>query len=189
MPRIARPEAPADAKPLFKLTASSVEGASAISGGVIAETYQSYIGKTVSQADLTAIAGRISNLYRDAGYHLSRAIVPPQDIKGGHIRIQVIEGRIAEIVLKGTGADQFGVRSLLGAVADEHPSRLKTFERQLLLVNDRPGVSISDSALEEIGDTTGNFRLIVTIDTWRIYTAQSLDINQAISKYTFMRRI
>ena len=66
-----------------------------------------------------AITERINNIYRTAGYHLSRAIVPPQDIKDGRIRIRVIEGRITEIALNGNGADPFGIRSLLQPVIDE----------------------------------------------------------------------
>jgi hemolysin activation/secretion protein len=175
MPSVARPEISADATPLFELTAVSVVGARTLPAVMIAESYRSYIGRVVSQLDLATIAGKISDLYRHAGYHLSRAIVPPQDIKNGRIRIQVIEGSIAEIVLKGQGAEQFGVRSLLDVVVAEHPSRLETLERQLLLVNDRPGVRIADTALEEIGTATGGFRLIVYLATWRIYTAAGLD--------------
>jgi hemolysin activation/secretion protein len=176
LPKIAKPAvAAADTRPLFKLAGISIEGAKAISAAAIVEAYRSYIGKTVSQSDLAHIAEAISDLYRDAGYHLSRAIVPPQDIKNGRIVVRVIEGRIAELVLKGEGADQFGVRLLLAAVVDEHPSRLKTLERQLLLVNDRPGVRIVDSGLEEIGEATGKFRLIVAVETWHIYAVQSLD--------------
>jgi hemolysin activation/secretion protein len=175
IPGVARPEVPVDTTPLFKLAVVSVEGASAIRGDLIAETYRSFIGKKVSQADLTAIAGSVGKLYRDAGYHLSRAIIPPQDIKDGRIRIEVIEGRIKEIVLNGKGAEQFGIRSLLSAVVDERPARLKTLERQLTLINDRAGVRIVDTALEEIGSATGNFRLIVTVETWHVYTAQGLD--------------
>src|SRR6185295_1726648 len=85
VPRTAWSEPQADTRPLFKLTAMAVEGARSVPGEVIAETYRSYLGKTVSQADLVAIANKVSDLYRDAGYHLSRAIVPPQDIKDGRI--------------------------------------------------------------------------------------------------------
>ena len=75
--------------------------------------YQPYLGKKVSQADLAAIAAAISDIYRAAGFHLSRAIVPPQDIRDGQLRIQVIEGSITEVALKGDGAEQFGVRPML----------------------------------------------------------------------------
>jgi hemolysin activation/secretion protein len=175
LPRAPKPQISADTRPLFRLESISVDGAVAIGADAITATYRPYLGKTVSQADLSTIAGKISDLYRDAGYHLSRAIVPVQNIAHGHIRIQAIEGSIAEIVLKGEGAEQFGLRPLLAAVAAEHPSRLGTLERQLLLVNGRPGVQVTDSALEEIGTASGRFRLIVSVETWRVFTALGVD--------------
>ena len=175
LPQTTTRDTGADTRPLFKLTDVTVEGASAIPAETIAGAYRSYIGKRVSQADLVAIAANISDLYRAAGYHLSRAIVPPQDIKNRRIRVQVIEGRIAEVVVKGPSADRFGIRALLAPVTGEQPSRLPTVERRLLLANDRPGVRVADTALEEIGAATGNFRLIVTVETWQIFAAQGFD--------------
>jgi hemolysin activation/secretion protein len=45
----------------------------------------------------------------------------------------------------------------------------------LLLINGRAGVRILDTALEEIGEATGRFRLIVSLKTWHIYTSFGLD--------------
>ncbi|HUI95879.1 MAG TPA: POTRA domain-containing protein [Xanthobacteraceae bacterium] len=165
----------ADTRPLFRLAGVTVAGATALSGDAIAQTYRAYLGKTVSQADLAAIAGRISDLYRAAGYHLSRAIVPPQDIRGGRIRIQVIEGRIVDVALEGERIAQFGLRAMLAPVTEESPSRRATLERALLLVNDLPGVRIADTALEEIGTGSGRFRLTVSVETWQNYTAIGID--------------
>src|SRR6185437_8650394 len=159
LPTIPKTEVRVSTKPLFKLRSVSIEGAVAIASDAIAETYRSYIGKTVSQADLVAIAGSVTDLYRASGYSLSRAIVPPQDIKNGHIRVTVIEGYIAEVALKGDDVDRFGIRRLLDRVIGEHPSRLNTLERQLLSVNGTPGVRVTDTALEEIGRASGKFRL------------------------------
>ena len=132
VPSLARPEVTADKKPLFVLHAISITGASVVPHDRLVTTYQPYLGKKVSQADLAAIAQAISDLYREAGFHLSRAIVPPQDIADGRVHIHVIEGSITEIELKGAGAEQFGVRPMLSPVLAEHPSRLATLERQLL---------------------------------------------------------
>ena len=164
MPRISSSGGRADTRPQFVLRKVSLTGARAIPREEIARTYQPYLGKTVSEADLAAIASAISDLYRAAGFHLSRAIVPPQDIQGGHVRLQVIEGSITEVAFKGEGAEQFGVRALLGPVLAEQPSRLPTLERQLLLINGRPGVRITDTALEEIGGASGRFRLVVVLE-------------------------
>ena len=175
MPRLARQEGRADSKPLFDLRQVLLTGARAIPNDQLIRAYQPYLGKKVSQADLVTIAEAVSDLYRAAGFHLSRAIVPPQDIKDGRIRLQVIEGGITEVALKGEGAEQFGVRPLLDAVMAEQPSRLATLERQLLLINGRPGVRIADTALEEIGVATGRFRLVVDVRTWHVYTAFGVD--------------
>jgi len=175
LPSIPKTEVRASSKPLFKLRAVSVEGASAIAGDALAETYKPFLGKTVSQADLVAIAGGMTDLYRASGYSLSRAIIPPQDIKNGHIRVKVIEGYVVAVRLKGDDVDRFGIRPVLDRVLGERPSQLKTIERQLLLANDIPGVQVADTALEEIGRLSGKFRLVVQVKTWRIFTAFGVD--------------
>ncbi len=175
MPAVARPPATEGAEPQFVLRAVRLTGASAISPAQLATAYQPYLGKRVSQADLTAITTSISELYRAAGYHLSRAIIPAQDIADGSMRIQVIEGSITEVSLTGDGAEQFGVRPLLDPVLAEHPSRLATLERQLLLINGSPGVRIVDSTLKEIGPMTGRFRLVLRLKVWHVFSAFALD--------------
>jgi hemolysin activation/secretion protein len=174
-PRAPTASTTADTTPLFELKGVVVQGSTLLRADVVAAAWRSYLGRTVSQADLVAIAGAISDRYREAGYHLTRAIVPPQDIADGRVRIQVIEGRIVDVVLKGERAAQFGARRLLEPVVAEGVSRRATLERQLLLVNDLPGARVADTALEEIGTGTGRFRLIVTLDTWRNYTNISID--------------
>jgi hemolysin activation/secretion protein len=174
-PTLARPDIAADRKPLFVLRAIAVTGAFALPRGALSASYRPYLGKMVSQADLAAIAQDISDCYRAAGFHLTRAIVPPQDIESGRVRIQVIEGSIAEVDLRGDGAEQFGARPMFNPVLVEHPSRLATLERQLLLVNHLPGVRIIDSALEEIGGPTGRFRIVVQLKTWHIYAFAGID--------------
>ncbi|MEW6150701.1 MAG: ShlB/FhaC/HecB family hemolysin secretion/activation protein [Bradyrhizobium sp.] len=175
LPSVGQPTPGGDAKPQFVLRGIDVIGAHAISRDRIAAVYQTYLAKKVSQANLAAIAGAISELYREAGFHLSRAIVPPQDIADGRVRIQIIEGAIVQAELKGDGAEQFGVRPMLGPILAEQPSRLATLERQLFLINGRPGVRITDTALEEIGGTTGRFRLIVYLKTWHVFSSFGLD--------------
>src|SRR5262245_1351912 len=134
LPHLARPESATNSKPLFVLRGVSIAGAVTIAPAELATAYQPYLRKKVSQADLAAIATAISNGYTPAGFHLTRAFIPPEDIETGIVRVQVIEGGITEVALKGNGAEEFGVRPLLAAVVAEHPSRLATLERQLLLI-------------------------------------------------------
>ena len=175
MPQFARTAGQGDSKPLFVLQSVSITGAVAIPQGLLVTAYQPYIGKKVSQADLAAISAAVGDIYREAGFHLSRAMIPPQDIQNGQLHLQVVEGSITEVALKGDGAEQFGVRPMLDAVLAERPSRLSTLERQLLLINGRPGVRIEDTALEEIGAASGHFRLIVSLKTWHLFTSVGVD--------------
>ena len=174
-PQFAGAEGQGDPRPLFVLRRVSITGAVAIPRDRLVAVYQPYLGKKVSQADLAAIAGAISDVYRAAGFHLSRAIVPPQDVQGGELRIRVIEGSITELTLKGAGAEQFGIRPMLTAVVNERPSRLATLERKLLLVNGSPGVRIEDTAIEEIGNASGHFRLILSVKVWHVFTSVGVD--------------
>lgn len=165
----------ADQAPLFLLAAVEIQGATAIDPGSLSDAYAPYIGLKLSQADLLALAGAVTERYRAAGYHLSRAIIPPQDLAGGRLRLQLVEGAIEEIRVAGEVTADFGLQELLAPVAAERPSRLSTLERQLLLANERPGLRITDTALDEIGTATGRFRLTVTAQSWRVFSAAGVD--------------
>ena len=175
MPQFTQSGGRADTKPMFVLRRVSVSGDTAISHDRLVTAYQPYVGKKVSEADLIAMAGAVSDIYRAAGFHLSRAVVPPQDVKDGQLRLQVIEGSITDVALKGDGAEQFGIRPMLDAVVAERPALLATLERKLLLINGRPGVHIEDTALEEIGTASGRFRLVVYLKTWHLFTSVGVD--------------
>ena len=167
--------ASASAQPLFALKRVEITGATALPAERLEDTYRHHVGRKVSLADLQAITEALSQAYRGQGFHLTRAIIPPQDLGAGVLRISVIEGVIADIAVKGDPDGTFGVASVLSPVAQETPSRRPTLERQLLLVNDRPGVRVSDTTLDEIAPSSGRFRLTVTVQTWRAYTAAGID--------------
>ena len=176
LPQLGQIERPTALRgPQFELRQVTVTGAHAISAEAIESVYRPYLGQRVTLAALADIAVKIGDLYREAGFHLSRAIVPPQDIHNGHVRIEVIEGSISELVLEGNDAERFGIRAYLSDVLRERPSRLATLERKMMLVNDLPGVRIEDSSIEEIGRATGKFRLIVRLNTWRVFMALAID--------------
>jgi hemolysin activation/secretion protein len=162
-------------KKMFVLRSISLSSTQAITAAALAPTYQRYLGKPVSQADLAAITEAVTQQYRAAGYHLTRAIVPVQDIQGGIIRIKVIEGAITDVVVDGDTGGKFGVAAMLAPVVVARPSRQDVLERQLLLINARPGIRIADTALEEVGVGSGRFRLTVYVKTWQVYTSFGVD--------------
>jgi hemolysin activation/secretion protein len=62
-----------------------------------------YLNRDISLADLFEIRSKITELYLSKGYVTSGAIVPPQRIgkTAGIVEIQVIEGRVDEIQVRG----------------------------------------------------------------------------------------
>lgn len=159
----------------FQLRRISAEGTHAIPAELIEAETQKYSGRAVSVEDLAALTDAITGLYRARGYHLSRAIIPVQDIRNGVLRVRIIEGLIAEIAIKGEAVEKFGIRGRLNPILAESPSNLATVERQLFLASALPGVRIVDTALEEIGPMSGRFRLIVTAETWAAQVAYGID--------------
>jgi hemolysin activation/secretion protein len=160
---------------LFTIRAFSISGNRAIPDAAIAPLYQQYLGRRISEADLAHLAEEITKLYRAQGYHLTRAIIPQQDVKEGIIGIKVIEGDIAELVVDGDPQGRFGTKALLLPLTTEQPSRQQSLERQLLLVNSLPGVRVSDTSLEEIGTASGRFRLTVYVKTWQVNAFVGVD--------------
>jgi hemolysin activation/secretion protein len=62
-------------------------------------------GREATLRELWAVADKITELYVQAGYLTSRAILREQSIRNGIIQIQIIEGRLAQngINIKGAG--------------------------------------------------------------------------------------
>lgn len=133
----------------FVLAAVLVEGATAFDRQRFASAYEEFLATRVTQAEMTTIARRITQIYRDAGYVLSRARVPAQNIAGGVLRIQVVEGWIERVELSGAESFQSSLRPLLDPVLADRPVRIGTIERSLMLLQDRAGVSLQRSRVVE----------------------------------------
>lgn len=146
----------------FILTGITVEGANVISGEAIAATYSDLLATEVGPAELDAIAGRITALYRDRGYVLSRAIIPPQDIAMGLITIEVIEGHVEQVTTSGA-VPVWAISGYADRITAERPLTLATLERNMLLINDRPGTALEDAVLTEDKARPGAYTLDLKI--------------------------
>ncbi len=133
------------------------------------------VGRKVSEAQLVGLSLCITQIYRAAGYSLSRAIIPPQDVDGGVLKVQVIEGYIGSYKIAGDDGRRYPTERYLDPLLGKRPLKQKQLERQLMLLNDLPGLMIEDTALEEQGELTGAFELTVYVKSWRLYSSSELD--------------
>ncbi|MFZ2314806.1 MAG: POTRA domain-containing protein [Gammaproteobacteria bacterium] len=146
----------AEAKKIkFKLNNIILVGNRHFSTEQLKPLYKDKLGKQISVADLFGIVQSITNYYRNNGYILSRAILPPQHVTGGNVRIQVVEGTIGRVTVTG---DPKGARCLVQAIGEQigkcPPLELSRMERYLLLENEIPGTQVK-AVLEPSKSKTG----------------------------------
>ena len=137
----------------FVLRTVKVEGVTAFPAAEIEGLYQEYLGKEVTLDTIWKIADAITRRYQDAGYFLSRAFIPPQDISGGVVRIRAGEGYVGEVELKDPIAQNSIIKSLIEDLKAERPAKSQTIEGILLRLNDLPGVSFR-SVIQPVQDET-----------------------------------
>lgn len=125
----------------FVLRTLVVEGATVWSQQELTKSLQPMIGKTISVADIFRLSAQITQKYRDAGFILSRAVVPEQKIDQGTVRIQVIEGYVSDVALTGKDVPPFPVTDIKNTILSYKPLNIHDLERQLLLLNRLTGQS------------------------------------------------
>ena len=161
--------------PLFVLRTLAIAGNETIGSDELKDAANAWVGRKVSERDLWELTRRLSALYQDRGYFLSRVYIPPQDARSGRLNLRVVEGGLVDIQIVDDPADQFGLRARLLPLLAEQPLRLATFERLLLLASDTPGVRITDSAIEDIDANAGKYRLVIRAKAWRTFTTVGVD--------------
>lgn len=152
-----------------------VEGASVFSSKDFSGCITPISGRSVTERQLVVASTCITKIYQDAGYSLSRAVIPPQDLPGGLLIIRVIEGYLSSVRFAGGDVARFGAASFAEVLKHERPLTLALLERQLLLINDIPGLTVADTALAEQGEMTGAFELTITVKTWQLFSSSEAD--------------
>lgn len=80
-----------------------VEGAAAIEPIALSRITSKFSGRSLFIEDLVDLSTQITNYYVEAGYITSGAYLPDQDIIGGVLRINVVEGILSDIAIANTG--------------------------------------------------------------------------------------
>ena len=135
-------------------------------------------GRSVTLQELRALADKITEIYLDRGYITSRAILPPQTLTGGLVKIQIIEGRLATVQIEGNKhlkASYISSRIRLGASVPLNPSKL---EDQLRLLRLDPLLENVEASLRA-GEKEGESVLIV-----RIVEANPFGVSFSIDNYS-----
>lgn len=147
--RVVEPQQPAagvspEAKKIkFKLNAVILVGNHVIPTNKLVQLYKKDIGKEITVADLFEIVQNITNYYRNNGYIISRAILPPQHVENGEVKIEVIEGYLDKVIVTGKpGGAKCLVEGFGYRIRKCPPLNLNQLEKYMLLVNEVPNTTV-----------------------------------------------
>lgn len=140
------------------------------------------VGKALTVAQLHEVAAKVSELYVRKGYILSRAYLPPQEIREGVVAIAVLEAKVGDIFV--TGNRRYASSTIvrrLEPVKREAVIRERTLETALNDLNEYPGLKVR--ADFKPGASLGVTDLALTATERPPYTVGA-DINNYGSRLT-----
>ncbi|GJL78564.1 MAG: hypothetical protein NPINA01_15530 [Nitrospinaceae bacterium] len=148
----------------FKLQRLLIQGSTVYRNRQFLHLYRNFLGREITLAHVYRIADAITKKYRNEGYILSKAIVPPQKIDAGVVRVNIMEGAVDNVRVQGQVR---GPKPLLNAyrkrLLKSRPLHAKDLERYLLLIDDLPGVSVK-SVLTPSKDKPGTSDLTLILE-------------------------
>jgi hemolysin activation/secretion protein len=146
-----------------------VTGVTALPFDEVAGVLAPLANQQITLGQLVAQADKITALYRSRGYPLSFAVVQNQTFAEGKVVVTVVEGHIGSVRVEGDiGNAESRLRSLAEPLIAEKPLTQPTLERQLNLMRQVPGVTLTP-ALELPRRVDGASELVLTASR-RAYT-------------------
>lgn len=119
----------------------TIDGATVYRPETLRAAYANLLSKEVTLAEIYRVVERLTATYRNDGFILSQVFVPAQTVEGGVIRLQAVEGYVANVRVEGGSA---ALRARVAKYGDQirasRPLTMAALERYVLLVNDLPGV-------------------------------------------------
>lgn len=137
-PPVAPP--PADEKRV-RVNHFEFSGNSLFSDAELQEVVKEFAGQDLTLADIYQVADRLSDFFQEQGYNLTTATVPAQRMRGGVLRLEIVEGKVGKVLFSGNR--RYSAEYLAAQVAPVRPGTIVRFadlERQVLLLNDLPGL-------------------------------------------------
>ena len=107
---------------------------------------EKFIDQPITFSGLSKVTAVIEKKYELNG-NIARAVIPPQDITAGVVKIEVVEGRFGKVIFDPTGSSSVKesiVLSLLNSqISSGQLYEASDFDRRLLVADDLPGVSLT----------------------------------------------
>ncbi|MEH2364205.1 ShlB/FhaC/HecB family hemolysin secretion/activation protein [Nostoc sp.] len=164
-----------------------VIGSTVFSAEELAQATAEFIKRPISLTEVYQARSKITELYVKNGYITSGALIPPQKIQSGVVKIQVIEGKLEDIQVTGTRRlNRNYVRRRL-AIATSPPLNRQRLLEALQLLQLNPLIKNVTAELSA-GSQTGTSLLEVKISEAKTFSGQIiLDNGRSPSVGSFRR--
>lgn len=163
------------AGPRFVLRAVAIEGATVYGADELRPLYEELLDREIALDEIFALADAVTVRYRNDGYTLSRAIVPPQTIRDGAVRLTVIEGFVDKVRVEGDTRGRAGLFRAWGEkIKASRPLNVAVLERYSLLANDLPGATVR-AVLKPSAETPGAADVIFEVAHQSVEAFGSVD--------------
>jgi hemolysin activation/secretion protein len=99
-------------------------------------------GEKLTLAEIYAVADELTDFYHAQGHSLAVVTVPAQEVKDGQVLLEVVEGRLGTILLRGNEgySDEF-LMERFNAIQPGEVIQFGLLESELLKLNDLPGLT------------------------------------------------
>ena len=170
-----------------RLTVKSfiLEGVNKLPEAEVQRVLAKWIGKSVDFNDLQDACNAVIELYRSKGITV-QAILPPQKIADGEVRIRVTEAKLSNVIIelpegkniatKEKVAEYITYANPIGGVLN-----MDTLSRAIIILNENPGIAASASL--EPGEKDGETAVKVELAPVPAYQGRA-ELNNYGSRYT-----
>lgn len=161
-----QPAQPKEGELRFTVKSFAIEGVNILPEAEVQLAIRSWVGVPVSFDDLQRACDAIQNLYRSKGYTV-QAILPPQKIADGIVKILVTEAKLGKVVVENPqGPTRFSkdraAQYITYANPQGDPLNMDHLERAIVILNETPGVMVSSQLEPGEKDGETNVRVQLT---------------------------
>lgn len=173
VPLLQATESAAKAPAGAQVVLQSVEfvGNTVFANSVLQEVLGLVSGQSLDLPGMQGLTEQVTAFYRQAGYPLSYAFLPEQNLTEGTLRIQVVEGRYGQIQAFSNGEIDQEAQAFLAALQPGQPIANQQLERTLRVLGEQPGVKVTSSTMRA-GQEAGTGNLDVRVQRGQAFKGE-----------------
>jgi hemolysin activation/secretion protein len=187
VPAQAQTDAEDPAMPKFDVMEFAVEGNSKLDDIAIERAVMPFLGENKTLRDVEAARTALEAAYHAAGYLTVVVSIPEQDVGGGEVKLNVVEGQIERLRVKGAEYHlSSGIREQLPALAAGTVPYFPDVQRQLEALN--RSADLKATPVLKAGRTPGMVEVQIEVDD-SLPLHGSIDLNNRQSANTTPTRL